>query len=138
VFSTRIEKGYRLWGSDTTPDHTPAESGLGWTLSSKKDFLGRDAALEAPVRTRVVTLRFDDPDSVVYGWEPVLLNGEVIGRIAGGEYGYSVGAFIAHAIVDAGHTAVGTEVTVRRTGEPHRAEIVEAPLWDPTSQRLKS
>jgi glycine cleavage system aminomethyltransferase T len=137
VLSARIEKGYRLWGSDTSPDVTPAESGLTWAMSRQKDFHGRDAAADAPVRTRVVALRFDDPSSVVYGWEPVMHEGIVIGRIAGGEYGYNVGAFIAHAIVHAECASIGTEVSVLRTGQPHRATMVDTPLFDPTSERLK-
>ncbi len=137
VFSARIEKGYRLWGSDTSPDFTPAESGLRVDLEPRQGLprQGRSIRGAGP----------DDVSSrcgstiaaaVVYGWEPVLQNGQVIGRIAGGEYGYSVGAFIAHAVVDAEHTATGTDVTVHRTGAPHRATIVRGPLFDPRSERL--
>lgn len=143
VFSGRIEKGYRLWGSDLTPEFSPAECGVGWTLDKSKDFRGKAAALEAPIRQKVVTLRFADDDAVVYGWEPVLAAGStgqspVIGRVAGGEYGYNVGAFIAHAFVDAKAAVVGTEVDVIRTGVARRASIVDGPLFDPESHRLKS
>ncbi len=141
VFSARIEKGYRLWGSDTSPDYTPAESGLSWAMDTSKDFRGKEAALAAPVRQRVVTLQFDELDSIVYGWEPVVLadgdGSAAVGRIAGGEFGYSLGSFIAHAFVDAGHAKVGTKVTVVRTGTPYSATIVKGPLFDPASERLK-
>ncbi|MFW2383421.1 MAG: aminomethyltransferase family protein, partial [Acidimicrobiales bacterium] len=138
VMSTRIEKGYRLWGSDTTPDYSPAESGLSWAMDPTKSFRGKEAALAAPVRKRVVTLRFDDPSSVVYGWEPVLIGDRVIGRIAGGEFGYNVGAFIAHAFVDTDSVGEGAEVEVIATAVRHSAVVVQGPLFDPTSQRLRS
>ena len=136
VFSTRIEKGYRLWGSDLTPEHSPAESGVSWMLDSSKDFRGKAAAADRDRTTRLVTLRFDQPDSVVYGWEPVLADGQVVGRVTGGEYGYSVGAFIAHAFVDPS-IAEGDTVVVRRTGVDHRATVVRGPLFDPGNERLR-
>lgn len=137
VFSGRIEKGYRLWGSDLTPDYSPAESGVGWALAKDKDFHGKDAALGAPVNKRVVTLQFDDQSSVIYGWEPVMIGDRVVGRIAAGEYGYNVGAFLAHAFVDVDDCEAGTAVEVIRTGKPLAAKIVKGPLFDPTNERLK-
>ena len=136
VFSTRIEKGYRLWGSDLTPDHSPAESGVRWAMDTGKDHLGKSAA-DRPVHQRVATLRFDDQHTVLYGWEPVLIGDRVVGRIAGGDYGYSVGGFIAHAFVDPDVT-VDTEVEALRTGVRHRGRVVRGPLFDPTSSRLKA
>lgn len=138
VFSARIEKGYRLFGSDVSPEFTPAESGLSWAMDRTKEFRGKAAALAAPVRRKVVTLRFDQTDSIAYGREPVLIDGEVIGWVAGGEMGYSVGAFLAHAFVDPGRAPVGTEVEVQITGVRHQATIVEGPMFDPTGNRLKS
>ncbi len=137
VFSARIEKGYRLWGSDLTPEFSPAECGVSWAMDTSKDFHGKGAALRSPVRRRVVTLRFTSPDAVVYGWEPVVLDDAVIGRVAGGEYGYNVGAFLAHAFIDADLAEPGSMVEVQRTGTRHRAEIVKGPVFDPTSSRLK-
>ena len=144
VFSGRIEKGYRLWGSDLTPEYTPAESGVTWAIAASKqaadgpDFRGKAAALSAPVRRRVVTVRLDDQHSIVYGWEPVIIGDDVVGYVAGGEYGPNVGAFVAHAFVDADRAAAGTIVEVQRTGRRMPATIVEGPLFDPESRRLKA
>ena len=43
--SLRLEKGYRAWGSDITPNDSPFEAGLGWAvkLKSNVDFIGRAA-----------------------------------------------------------------------------------------------
>ena len=137
VMSARMEKGYRLFGSDMTPEHTPAESGVAWAMDSSKDFFGKDAALAAPVNHKLVTLQFDSPTSVVYGWEPVLIGDEVVGYTTGGEYGYNVGAFVAHAFVDPANTDVDTSVEVQASGVRHTAKIVRGPLFDSSSARIK-
>lgn len=121
-----------------TPEYTPSESGVAWAMQPSKGFRGKDAALAAPVRRRVVTLRFAGDAAVVYGWEPVFAGDDVVGFIAAGEYGYSVGAFLAHAFIDADRARPGTEVEVQRTGRRHPATIVTSPLLDPTNERLKS
>ena len=47
--SLRLEKGYRAWGADMTPEHAPAEAGLGFTVRrSDGDFLGRDGLAARP------------------------------------------------------------------------------------------
>src|ERR1700742_1732103 len=47
--SLRLEKGYRVWAADITPDDTPREAGLGFCVRDDKAFLGRDA-LREPAR----------------------------------------------------------------------------------------
>ena len=40
--SLRLEKGYRHWGSDITPNDTPMEAGLGFCVNlDKGDFIGK-------------------------------------------------------------------------------------------------
>lgn len=142
VFSARMEKGYRLWGGDTTPEYTPAESGLSWAMAKDKDFYGKDAALTAPVRRKIVTLQFTDRSSVVYGWEPVMSgdpsDNTVIGYIAGAGDGLNVGSFIAHAFIDTDRIEIGASVTVRATGVDHVAKMVKGPLFDPTNERIRA
>ena len=48
IESLRLEKGYRAWGADIGPDHTPLVAGLGWAVKLKKNqpFLGREALVE--------------------------------------------------------------------------------------------
>ncbi len=137
VMSGRIEKGYRLFGSDMSSKFTPAESGVAWAMDKTKDFFGKEAALAAPVNHKLVTLQFENPTSVIYGHEPVFIGDEVVGRVTGGEYGYNVGAFLAHAFVDPKHGEPGTAVVVQASGIQHAASIVKGPLFDPTSARIK-
>ncbi len=51
IDSLRLEKGYRVWGADITPDENPYEAGLGFAVKlDKGDFVGRDALLAAQER----------------------------------------------------------------------------------------
>jgi heterotetrameric sarcosine oxidase gamma subunit len=136
LFSLRIEKGYRLIGSDLTPEITPRQAQMSWLLDKDKDFLGRDGV--SGDGHRMVTLRFDDPAALMYSWTPVYQSDDVVGWIASGEFGYSVGAFIAHAFVPQELTAPGTRLQVRYTGQFFEGEVVKGPLWDPANVRLRA
>ena len=72
IDSLRVEKGYRVWGADITPDETPYEAGLGFAVKKDKDFIGRDALLggDQP-RKRLCCIVLEDPRSVALGNEPV-------------------------------------------------------------------
>ena len=43
----------------------------------------------------------------MYGYDPVLAGDEVVGYVTSGEYGYSVGKFLAYAYVPVEHAANG-------------------------------
>ena len=92
-----------MWGADITPDDTPYEAGLGFAVKlDKEDFIGREALLEAqePER-RLACLVLSDPRSVALGSEPVRVDGELVGRVTSGGYGYTVERSIAYAYVPA-------------------------------------
>ncbi|MGH8924274.1 MAG: FAD-dependent oxidoreductase [Acidimicrobiia bacterium] len=138
LFSLRIEKGYRLIGSDLTPEITPRQSGMSWLLGKDKEFLGREGALAAKPGKRLVTIRFDDPDALMQSWTPVYHGDQVVGWVASGEYGYSVSAFLAHAFVPEELAAPGTKLSVRYTGRFFEGEVVKGPVWDPHNERLRA
>jgi len=140
IDSLRLEKGYRVWGSDITPDETPYEAGLGFAVKlDKGDFLGREALLERsePAR-RLVCLVLDDARSVALGSEPVRVDGEVAGRVTSGGYGYSVERSIAYAYVPAANAATGQRVEVEIFGEWVGGEVADEPLFDPAGARIRT
>ena len=107
IDSMRLEKGYRVWGADITPDETPYEGGVGFCVKLDKDggFIGRDALAEAKERgprTKLCCITLADPRSVALGNEPVRVGGEIAGRVTTGGYGYTVGSSIAYAYVPPG------------------------------------
>jgi 4-methylaminobutanoate oxidase (formaldehyde-forming) len=139
IDSLRLEKGYRVWGADITPDETPHEAGLSFCVRAGGGFLGAGALAPDPER-RLVCLVLDDPRSVALGNEPVALDGgrgAVVGRVTSGGYGYTVAASIAYAYVPAAYADPGTEVAVDVFGTWVGATVTPEPLYDPASARVK-
>ena len=94
IDSLRLEKGYRVWGADITPEDTPYEAGLGFAVKlDKGDFVGREALVAAPRAGAAAALpTLADPRAVALGSEPVRVGDELVGRVTSGGYGYTVGA----------------------------------------------
>jgi 4-methylaminobutanoate oxidase (formaldehyde-forming) len=140
IDSLRLEKGYRVWGSDISPEDTPLEAGLGFAVKlDKGDFIGRDALLDAGELTRrLVCLVLDDPRSVALGSEPVRVEGEIVGRVTSGGYGYTVDRSIAYAYLPASSAPPGTRVEVEIFGEWIPGTTAEEPLFDPKGERIRS
>ncbi len=138
IDSLRLEKGYRVWAADITPDETPYESGLGFCVKKEGDFIGREALQSAgEPESRLRCLVLEDPRSVALGNEPVRVGGETIGRVTSGGYGYTVERSIAYAYLPAG-VAIGTAVEVDIFGEWISGEVAKEPLFDPKGERVRT
>ena len=140
IDSLRLEKGYRLWGSDLTPDHNPFEAGLGFCVKKDKPFLGRDALFAAKERgltRRLRCLTLHEPHAVPLGGEPVRIDGQVVGRITSGGFGYTVDKPIAFAYLPA-DTPIGAELAVELFGEWVSGAVERDPLFDPKGLRIKA
>jgi glycine cleavage system aminomethyltransferase T/glycine/D-amino acid oxidase-like deaminating enzyme len=142
IDSLRLEKGYRVWGADITPDETPYEGGLGFCVKLDKPggFVGRDALLEARQRgprLQLACLTLADRSSVALGNEPVRISGDVVGRVTTGGYGYTVGRSIAYAYLPPEHAEPGTELAVEIFGRWVEGVVAREPLHDPRSQRIR-
>ena len=92
--SLRLEAGYRHWGHDITDEDTPVEAGLSFTVGWGKacDFNGR-AALESqrgkPLAKRLVQFRVEHPELLCHHDEPILRDGELVGRTTSGMWSYT-------------------------------------------------
>jgi glycine cleavage system T protein len=141
IDSLRLEKGYRVWGADITPDVTPYEGGLGFAVKlGKGDFIGRDALVARgdSLEQTLACLLLEDPRSVALGEEPVRAGGKIVGRVTSGGYGYTVGRSIAYAYVPPSESDVGRNVEVEIFGEWVAGTVAEEPLFDPTGERVRS
>jgi 4-methylaminobutanoate oxidase (formaldehyde-forming) len=139
IDSLRLEKGYRVWGADITPDDTPFEAGLGFAVKlDKDDFIGREALLAAgePER-RLRCLLLADPRAVALGSEPVRVEGQAIGRVTSGGYGYSVERSIAYAYLPTERSDPGLPVEVEIFGEWVAGEVAAEPVFDPAGERVR-
>ncbi len=141
IDALRLEKGYRAWSSDITPDETPYEAGLGFAVAlDKGDFIGRDALVTAKAagpRKRLRCLVLDDPRSVCLGNEPVRIGGEIVGRVTSGGYGFTVERSIAYAYLPPDRP-IGTQGEIDVFGEWIGFQVVREPLWDQAGERLRS
>jgi glycine cleavage system aminomethyltransferase T/glycine/D-amino acid oxidase-like deaminating enzyme len=138
IDSMRLEKGYRVWGGDITPDETPYEGGVGFTVKMDKEFIGRDALAAAEERFRLCCLTLEDPRSVALGNEPVRVGGEIAGRVTTGGYGYTVERSIAYAYLPPELSEPGAEVAVEIFGRWVGGEVAKEPLFDPVGERVRA
>ncbi len=142
--SMRLEKSYRMWGSDLTRDYTPFEASLDrFVRLNKGEFIGKAALqrqLTLGVPTRFVTLEVHGVvDADAMGNEPIFdRSGVMVGRATAGAYGHVLGKSLALGYVQAPLAAVGTELQILILGETRRATVLpESPL-DPENARLRA
>jgi 4-methylaminobutanoate oxidase (formaldehyde-forming) len=143
IDALRLEKGYRAWAADITPEESPFEAGLGFAVRADKgsDFIGREALLARRAEgrhRRLACLVLDDPRSVTLGNEPVRVDGEIVGRVTSGGYGYAVERSIAYAYLPPDLATVGRRGEIDVFGEWVGAEVVREPLWDPRGERIRA
>ncbi|HEY3463511.1 MAG TPA: FAD-dependent oxidoreductase [Amycolatopsis sp.] len=135
--SLRLEKGYRLWGTDMTTEHDPYEAGVGFAVRpAKGPFLGREALEGRTPTRRLRCLTIDDGRTVVLGKEPVFVDGAAAGYVTSAAYGYTVGRPIAYAWLPAS-AEVGTGVEIEYFGRRVAATVAEEPLVDPGMERIR-
>jgi glycine cleavage system aminomethyltransferase T/glycine/D-amino acid oxidase-like deaminating enzyme len=137
----RLEKGYGLWGADLTADWTPLEAGLGrFVKPGKGDFIGREALLAQLARgieRKLSCLTVDDAPAIPYLGEPVYHGDQVVGYVASGGFGPTVGTSIAFAYLPVRLAEPGTSLAVGLLGERVGATVVRTPLYDPENKKVR-
>lgn len=143
--SLRLEAGYRHWGDDLSDQDTPLEAGLGFAVAFDKPggFIGRDALVaqrDQPRTKRLVQFRLDDPERLLYHDEPILRDGQPVGRTSSAMWSYTQQRALAMGYVssphgvDAGYLDEGTwEIEVATERIPATASLRS--FYDPGSQR---
>jgi heterotetrameric sarcosine oxidase gamma subunit len=150
IESLRLEKGYRAWGRDLTPEYSPVEAGLTFAckLTSPLAFCGRDVVEKQKatgVRRRLVSLTLDKPEPVMWGGEPIMREGDLVGFTTSAAHGYTVGSAVALGYVtrddgdpiDAGwlrDARYGVEVG----GATFSVRVSTRPPYDPAGERVRS
>ncbi|MBV9432276.1 MAG: FAD-dependent oxidoreductase [Hyphomicrobiales bacterium] len=148
IESLRLEKAYRAWGADIGADTTPDEAGLGFAVRKDmgRPFLGREALLakrKAPLSRKLAIFTVDDPRIVLLGRETIIRNGEAVGWLTSGGWGYTVATNIGLGYV---RWAKGVTDEFLRAGE-YRLDVAgeevparfhPLPLYDPTGSRPRA
>jgi 4-methylaminobutanoate oxidase (formaldehyde-forming) len=88
-------------------------------------------------RRRLRCVVLEDPRSVALGNEPVRIEGDVLGRVTSGGYGYTVERSIAYAYLPA-EVPAGAAVEVDIFGEWIPGEVAKEPLFDPRGERVRA
>jgi dimethylglycine dehydrogenase len=142
--SLRLEKSYRMWGSDMTRDYTPFEASLDrFVRMNKGAFIGREALekqLAAGVPNRFITLEVHGvTDADPLGNEPLFTTaGVMVGRATSGYYGHTLEKSLAIGYVKPEHAAVGTELSIEILGERKRATVLVDSPFDPDNAHLRA
>jgi 4-methylaminobutanoate oxidase (formaldehyde-forming) len=149
IESLRLEKGYRAWGADIGPDHTPLVAGLGFAvkLRTNTPFPGLDA-LEAqrarPLPRLLAGFTVADPEVVLLGRETILRDGKRVGWLSSGGWGYTLGCNIGYGYVrdpEAGvdsATVLAGRYELEVATERVPAEVFLRPLYDPDMARVRA
>ncbi|MFK7869532.1 MAG: FAD-dependent oxidoreductase [Roseobacter sp.] len=144
LMSLRVEKGYGSWSREYSPEYWPQEVALDRLIKMDKDFLNKEAVAEVmtnPAREKLVLLALDGAqtdasNADATGGEPIFKDGQGIGRVTSGAYGYTVGMSLALGYVK--NAGPGDDVDVMVLGRPHAAKILSAPPFDPQGGRLRA
>jgi 4-methylaminobutanoate oxidase (formaldehyde-forming) len=147
IESLRLEKGYRAWGSEIGPDHSPLVSGLGWAvkLKSNTPFQGRDALSQQSAKPlpRLLAGFTADPSIVLLGRETIYRNGERVGWLSSGGFGYTVNRSIGYGYVRRPDPGVDAEFVLSGSYELEvatervPAQVSLSPFYDPENARIK-
>lgn len=147
IESCRLEKGYRAWGADIGPDHTPDEAGLGWAVKMKGNipFKGREAVATQRangVAKMLACFTVDDPEVVLLGRETIYRDGRRVGWLSSGGFGHHLGLSIGLGYVrnpdgvDRDFVLSGRyELEVATERVP--CSVTLSPLYDPKMERVK-
>ena len=149
IESLRLEKAYRAFGRELTPDYNPVEAGLTFAckLAGRTAFLGREAVEKAKAdgpRRRLVSVVLDDPGVMMWGSELLLRDGEPAGQVTSAAWGDTVGAAVGLAYLrDPAGDPVTAEFAragryeVNVGGQLVTATVGLRPPYDPAGRKLK-
>ena len=144
LMSLRVEKGYGSWSREYSPEYWPQEVGLNRLCKMDKDFLNKDAVaitMANEPREQLVLLHLDEAatqasNADATGGEPIFKDGQGVGRVTSGAYGYSVGMSLALGYVKG--VKPGDKVDVMVLGRRHKAVILSEPPFDAKGERLRA
>jgi heterotetrameric sarcosine oxidase gamma subunit len=149
IESLRLEKGYRAFGRELTPNDNPVEAGLLFACKLKTDidFLGRVAVEKAKAdgpRRKVVGFSVGSAEPMLWGGELVLRDGVVAGQVTSAAWGETTGACVGLAYVRSSEQAPLTADWIRTGdyqvnvgGVLHPITVSLKPIYDPDNARTR-
>ena len=141
IESLRLEKGYRYWSGDISPEYTPYEAGLDFCVKlNKGEFIGREALLahkEKGITRRLCCLTLQTGPLMPVGKEAILDGDKVIGIVTSGGYGHTIKKPIAYGYLPIDHSKPGTRLQIEVAAKRYDATVEKEPLYDPENRKVK-
>ena len=141
--SLRMEKGYRGWGTELTPEISVVEAGLDrfFNLEKKDTFIGSDVVKKLNSeggKIKLVYMEVFAKNADAHGNEPIYFNDKIVGLTTSGGFGYRVNKSLAFGYVDTKLAEIGNEFLIDIQGEKIKAVVIDEPAFDSNNDRLKS
>ncbi|MEK9874920.1 MAG: FAD-dependent oxidoreductase, partial [Pelagibacteraceae bacterium] len=141
--SLRLEKSYKLVGTEMSIEYSPYESGLDRFIHPNKgNFIGLEALnkwREKGFENKLVTLEVHNTtDADVLGNNPIYHNDQVVGRATGGEYGFRLDKSMALAMVKPEFATIGQKLKVDILGTMYDATIMDESPYDAENKLLRA
>ena len=142
MMSLRLDKWFGSWGREYSPDYTPCETGLDRFIRWNKDadWIGKAAAMAekaAGPKRRLVSFLVEATDADVVAWEPIWLQGEVVGFCTSGGYSHFTGQSVAQGFLPSAKVQDGLAVEIEILGTRRPAKVHLAPLFDADGARMR-
>ena len=141
--SLRIEKSYKLVGTEMSIEYAAIESGLDrFVHLNKGNFIGRDALVkwqQTGFNNQFVTLEVKDvKDADALGNNPIYKDDKVVGRATGGNYGFRVQKSLALGMIKPEFSKVGTQLKMDILGKQHKIEVINDSPYDPENKIIRA
>jgi dimethylglycine dehydrogenase len=142
MMSLRLDKFFGSWGREYSPDYTPCETGLDRFIRWNKEaaWIGKVPAMAektAGANRKLCAFEVDADGADVVAWEPIWLNGDVIGFCTSGGFSHFSGKSIALGLIPAAQAKDGLSVEIEILGERRPARLVTTPLFDADGTRMR-
>ena len=142
MMSLRLDRFFGSWAREFSPDYFPGETGIDRFIRWNKDadWIGKAPALkekaEGPAR-RLCHFIVDAVDADVVAYEPIWLDGKVVGFCTSGGYSHWTGQSVAYGFLPVAAIRDGLVVEIEILGQRRAARLVSEPLWDPQAERMR-
>ena len=144
----RSERAYREYELDLTPEDTPLEAGLGFTIDWNKPngFVGRDALIKqkenGPLKKRLICFRLKDSEGVLWHEEIIYRNNKIVGYVSSGAYSFTFKSSVALGYIKY-EKGINKDYIdngnweIESAGVKYKAEASLKPFYDPNGDRIK-
>ena len=140
--SMRLEKSYRMVGTELSIEYSAFESGMDrFICLDKNDFIGRKELIkwqERGFKNQLVTLEVDGIEEAdALGNNALTIAGKLIGRATSGGFGFRVNRSLALAMVKPQYAIIGTEFSIDILGKNYVAKVIRESPFDSQNRRLR-